>query len=272
MLSVNIGPFATSVDRLVIIIAVIVALATGAWLSRRRDTAVGGILINLVLIGMLAARISFVLRYINEYRDNWLDILDIRDGGFDPISGVLAAAAAAAWILWRRPVTRIPLAGALLAGGLTWAIAANLISFDTQARALPEATVQTLNGTPIDLQTLSETTGQPMVVNFWATWCPPCRREMPVLEAAQQEYPNITFVFVNQGEEPEQIQRFLDHESLIMDNILLDRGAALARETGARALPTTLFYDADGRLVDTHLGELSRATMARSVRRFGSVE
>jgi thiol-disulfide isomerase/thioredoxin len=38
------------------------------------------------------------------------------------------------------------------------------------------------------------------VINIWATWCPPCRREMPVLQQAQHDYPHVTFLFVNQGE------------------------------------------------------------------------
>src|SRR5690606_40886240 len=46
--------------------------------------------------------------------------------------------------------------------------------------------------------------GQPTVVNLWATWCPPCRREMPVLRDAQQRYPDIAFIFANQGESAEQ--------------------------------------------------------------------
>ena len=106
--------------------------------------------------------------------------------------------------------------------------------------------------------------GKPMVVNLWATWCPPCRREMPVLAAAQKQETGVSFVFVNQGEAGAgaTAQRYLSIEKIELTNVLLDQGARLGREVGSGSLPTTLFYDANGRLVDTHLGQLSAASLA----------
>lgn len=109
-----------------------------------------------------------------------------------------------------------------------------------------------------------------MVVNLWATWCPPCRREMPVLAEAQTERDDIDFVFVNVGEEPETINDFLGSETLELQNILLDRNNRLGSMTGAHVLPTTLFYNADGMLVDSHTGELSRATLRQGLEKLGS--
>lgn len=79
MLSVHLGPFASSLDRILLLFAVMVALAVGALLGRRRNVAVGGALLNVVLLGALGARIGFVLRYFEQYRQDWLGILDIRD-------------------------------------------------------------------------------------------------------------------------------------------------------------------------------------------------
>ncbi|WP_206675655.1 TlpA family protein disulfide reductase [Marinobacter daqiaonensis] len=104
-----------------------------------------------------------------------------------------------------------------------------------------------------------------MVVNLWATWCPPCRREMPVLAEAQAGQEGIDFVFVNVGEEPPTIRGFLDSQGLALDNILLDRNNRLGAVTGTHVLPTTLFYNADGLLVYSHTGELSRATLRQGV-------
>ena len=101
-----------------------------------------------------------------------------------------------------------------------------------------------------------------MVVNLWASWCPPCRREMPVLAAAQQRETGVMFVFANQGEDAATAQRYLGDSALHLANVLLDSGTELGRTVGSTALPTTLFYDAGGRLVDTHLGELSAASLA----------
>jgi thiol-disulfide isomerase/thioredoxin len=104
--------------------------------------------------------------------------------------------------------------------------------------------------------------GQPMVVNLWASWCPPCRREMPVLAAAQQQEKGMTFVFVNQGEGAGTALHYLSSQQLDLRHVLFDAVAQLGHATGSSALPTTFFYDADGRLVDTHFGELSKASLA----------
>ena len=106
--------------------------------------------------------------------------------------------------------------------------------------------------------------GQPLVVNLWASWCPPCRREMPVLAAAQQRTSGVRFVFANQGEDAAAVLRYLaaSNKELQLSNVVFDPTAALGRAVGSKALPTTLFYDATGRLVDTHLGELSAASLA----------
>src|SRR3546814_17667859 len=104
-----------------------------------------------------------------------------------------------------------------------------------------------------------------MVLNLWATWCPPCRREMPVLEQAQGRYPGVAFVLVNQGEDRGTIHRYLDRAGLDLDHVLLDPHSQAMLETNTRGLPTTLFFNAEGRLVDTPMGELTRRSEARRV-------
>ena len=110
--------------------------------------------------------------------------------------------------------------------------------------------------------------GKVVLIDFWATWCPPCRREMPVLQQAQGEYPQVTFLFVNQGETPENVSTFLATTGLSLTHVLFDGTGLLAQRVGSMALPTTLFYDADGRLVGSHLGELSRASLRHALESF----
>jgi thiol-disulfide isomerase/thioredoxin len=129
---------------------------------------------------------------------------------------------------------------------------------------LPTVLLTTLAGEPVDLAGLAA--GQPLVVNLWASWCPPCRREMPVLAAAQQQETGVRFVFANQGEGAATAQRYLSASQLALANVVLDPGTALGKAVGSTALPTTLFYDAKGRLVDTHLGELSAASLASKLK------
>jgi thiol-disulfide isomerase/thioredoxin len=134
-----------------------------------------------------------------------------------------------------------------------------LRTWQAKAIELPDAVLTGLDGRSTRLSALR---GQPIVVNLWATWCPPCRREMPALAAAQAWYDDVHVVFANQGEDAGTIQRFLVQEGLALDLVLVDRLSRLSDTVGARGLPTTLFFDAEGRLIEVHVGELTRAGIA----------
>ena len=107
------------------------------------------------------------------------------------------------------------------------------------------------------------------VLNFWATWCPPCVREMPVLHAAQVDNPAVNFVFINQGESAERVSHWLAARNLPLRNVLLDRESQALKAFEQRGLPTTLFFDAKEQLVSTRTGELSAATLAEKL---GSID
>ena len=68
----------------------------------------------------------------------------------------------------------------------------------------------------------------------------------------------MTFVFANQGEDAPRIRRYLSQEGLLLPNVLMDGLGELGRHYRAPGLPATLFVGADGRLVDIHMGEISR--------------
>ena len=119
-----------------------------------------------------------------------------------------------------------------------------------------------MDGTTVPLHSFS---GRPLVINLWATWCPPCRREMPALMRAQQDNPDVEFVFVNQGESAETVRRFLAAEGLKIRNIVIDPARQLSDRTGSPGYPTTLFYDAAGKLRLRHVGELSQATVTEKI-------
>ena len=135
---------------------------------------------------------------------------------------------------------------------------------------MPDVALHSLNGEAVHMDQLAP--GQPLVVNLWATWCPPCIREMPVLEEAQHIYQDVAFVFANQREQPETIRSFLEENRLNLNNLYRDDQAQLARAVGSNGLPTTLFYNAQGQLIDSHMGELSRATLARGLEQIRTLE
>lgn len=214
----------------------------------------------MFFIGILVARLAFVLRWLPDYLAEPWSVLRIGDGGFTWWAGLLAGLAWGWWKLRRTPGLRTPLLAGLVAGLVAWGgLLGSVWLMQQSSAALPTTEMTTLDDERVNLSEMSD---RPMVVNLWATWCPPCRREMPVLAEAQQSQSDIEFVFVNEGEGPDQIREYLQAEGLSLDNVLLDPFSSLMHEMGARGLPTTLFFDADGRLVDFHMGELTRAGLA----------
>lgn len=259
--SIVIGPFAFPVGALLLIGAAFVALILGRRLGRERGAVIEAHLWKVLVAGALGARLAFVVRYWDKYKDAPLDIIDIRDGGFFAIAGLVAALAMVAWLALRDHAGRKPLLLSSAAGLLVWGggMAASLL-FYTGMPGLPDVTLMRLDGSRVQMKSFA---GKPVVLNLWATWCPPCRREMPALRDAQRNNPDIVFVFANQGESAAAVRDYLDRERLSLDNMLLDMDRQTARETGSPALPTTLFFDAGGRLVDRRIGELSAATLAQ---------
>jgi|TARA_R110001583_G_scaffold195538_1_gene375664 thiol-disulfide isomerase/thioredoxin/uncharacterized membrane protein YeaQ/YmgE (transglycosylase-associated protein family) len=266
--SLAIGPLGLSVGQLLLLLSIVVALIVGGLIGRRRKVSVGDGIFNAVLLGVIGARLVFIVQYGQSYDTFW-SWLDIRDRGFEPLAGLVVALVYLVWRLWRQPRERRPLGIAVISGTLTWSLTAGILALMvSQGASIPPTPLTTLEQDEVTLPTVLSEADRPMVVNLWASWCPPCRREMPIFEQAQQERNDVTFVFVNQGENLSTVNAFLQQESLTLDNVYLDRNNALGHEVGAMAMPTTLYYNTDGELIDTHFGELSRATLDRSLERF----
>lgn len=263
MLSLKLGPLAIPTHLAILYAGLLLAWVVGWWLGRKRGANPESSLFNLLLLGLLGARLAFVVRYYDSYAGQWLGMLDIRDGGFLPLYGIVTALVASAWYLWRKPLLRLPLAAGLASGLIASGLGFALLHGLQSSQQLPDLALRDLAGQPVMLQQLK---GKPLVINLWASWCPPCIREMPVLQSAQQSSPEYEFVFVNQGEGQQQINQFLKQQGIELDNVLLDSGARLGQAVGSLSLPTTLFYDANGQLQNNHLGELSNASLQHALR------
>ncbi len=258
------GPF--PLMAVIALLAVVVAwlFARGAAPAtegaRRRA---GAVVVDASLLGVLGARLAHVLWHAGDYLAEPLSIIRLGDGGYSVWAGLLVAVAHAVWRT-RRDAPRKPVLLGLAAGAALWALGGMaLFAAQRSTLVLPDIVLADAQGVPVPLSTHA---GKPLVVNLWASWCGPCRREMPALVRAQAEHPRIGFVFANQGEEAGDVAAYLRAEALVPENILLDPESELMRRTGARALPTTLFFDADGRLRGAHMGELSRATLEARLR------
>ena len=259
----SIGPFSLRVA--LIAAAVILAWAVAHGLARRRGLqtrpTAGGVLMDASLWGFVVARLAYIIWWWPEYSAAPLSMLAIGDGGF---VWWIGAPVAIAWLLWRTRahlrVLRQPVLVGIVAGFMAWGLVLYLGHALRQAAPpLPDLALETTDSESVNLR---DYLGQPIVVNLWATWCPPCRREMPVFVHAQEAWPQVRFLLVNQGDERTLVRDYLSRYELPLRDVLLDSGSRTMQATGSRVLPTTLFFDAEGRLVDTHIGELTRAALA----------
>ncbi len=113
-----------------------------------------------------------------------------------------------------------------------------------------------------DKVSLSDYRGQVVMVNFWATWCPPCRAEMPIIESAFEQYRGQGFVVlaVNNAERLNQVDSFATEFKLTFP-VLLDYSADISYQFGIKGYPTSLFFDSKGNKYATHQGMLTEAQL-----------
>lgn len=260
----SIGPFVISLPRLFFLIGVMSAVGASALLFRGDDRLKRSeVLWTSILSGAMGARVAYVLTHLQHYRDHPLEMLFVWDGGLHPIAGLATTLAIATWLAIRRDIRSTHVAASLAVGMSVWGLLHVMQSSRIdKAPLLADTTFRNIDGTTTALKSF---TGKPVVLNLWATWCPPCRREMPVLAAAQAGHEDTHFLFVNQNQPAQDVIRYLAAQKLSLDNVLLDQGS-LAVKYDAPGLPTTLFFDRGGQLKYVHLGELSAPRLADYLR------
>lgn len=130
----------------------------------------------------------------------------------------------------------------------------------------PDFTVQTLDGQTVSL---SDFKGQVVLINFWATWCPPCVRETPRLVRVAETYKDEGLVVLGINttyqDEPSKVQQFArDYD--VPYPILLDTEGVVGEKYPSRLMPTTYLIDRDGRIVHTKVGEVDEATLTEQIK------
>jgi len=124
-----------------------------------------------------------------------------------------------------------------------------------------------LNSTVGDKVSLSDYRGQPVVLNFWATWCPPCRAEMPEFQEASVKYNGQAVVLgIDQGEPPSIVSDF-GNSLGISYPLLIDQDNSVNRSYGISALPTTVFIDSQGVVREVFTGIVSKAVLEDRIER-----
>lgn len=262
--ALTLGPLLLPLELLVVMTAVGTMLLIGKRLAPKGSSGTEGPLWRALLAGGIGARLAFVFEYRSLYFASPLSILDIRDGGWNAGVGL-----AATWLYavyrWRStPALARPMRWALAAGTAVFiAGLAYLAMRPHDGQPMPDLALRSIVGREVHLRSF---VGKPTVVNLWATWCPPCVREMPVFQKVQAARSEVHFVFINQGEAERVVRQWLAQRGLVLGNMLIDESRHASAQFKQQGYPTTLFFDAGGRLVSRRIGELSEATLEERLR------
>ncbi len=116
----------------------------------------------------------------------------------------------------------------------------------------PNFQLQNLDGQTVSL---SDLRGEPVLINFWATWCPPCRSEMPYIQEIYNEWSDkkLVVLAINIGESSSTVENFMQSYNLSF-TVLLDTKQDVAQRYNITGIPTTFFIDKDGIIQDKLIG------------------
>jgi DsbE subfamily thiol:disulfide oxidoreductase len=129
-----------------------------------------------------------------------------------------------------------------------------------EAKDAPPVLGTTLDGEPFDL---ADYRGTPVVLNFWASWCGPCRRELPALAAFAKAHPEIQVIGVDYQDDVEAARTFAAENGATWPSVVDDGPIGAAYEVPG--LPATYLIDAQGRIVERLLGEVTEATLTEQL-------
>ena len=280
----SVGPVLIPTLRAGIIVSLLFAIWVAARISGYMNLESGlarRVAETSVWLGLIGARLGFVVTNWSAFRDTPWTALYFWQPGYLPVAGLLVGAGYALWRL-RHHELRLRYVRAL---GTSFALAALLIGVVVAAMQIrfdpavlrpgdpvPNFTLQTLDGKPV---TFSSLQGQAVVLNFWATWCPPCRREMPLLDTVQREYRarGVTIVGIDLDEPVDFVRAYVQSVAVTYPIWVdttdpgpeFDQTRELYNRFGGIGLPTTFFIDAKGIIRDRYIGELNRAFLQNRI-------
>ena len=165
----------------------------------------------------------------------------------------------------RRPTRRIVVSVAIAAAVLAALIANGVLSPVSSTTASGRHRAHDFDLENLDPTqprvTLTDFRGRPLVVNFWASWCVPCRQEMPALEKVHQRVNDrIGFVGIDHQDTRPEALAFVQ-ETMVSYPSAFDPRGGTATDYSLYGLPSTVFIDADGRVLSQHLGAYSEGDL-----------
>ncbi len=127
----------------------------------------------------------------------------------------------------------------------------------------PDFSLYSLDGQVVSV---ADYIGKPVMINFWASWCEPCRNEMPLLDKKAQQYAaqGLTVLAVNLGESEKTVEGFRDEYDLSFP-ILLDNDDKVSAQYAIEPIPSTFFIDRNGFVKNVYIGELDEQSAEENI-------
>ncbi len=123
----------------------------------------------------------------------------------------------------------------------------------------PNFITKNINGSKFELY---KNTDKPVVINFWATWCPICKEQLSHFEQLEDEYPNVEFLMIvdssNNEDDINEVINFLYDNNLNFDNVLIDDNIEIAKKYAIPGYPTTIFIDEDKNIANSAVGAMDK--------------
>ncbi|USK36022.1 redoxin domain-containing protein [Bacillus sp. F19] len=127
----------------------------------------------------------------------------------------------------------------------------------------PEFELEMLNGEKVNLEDVK---GKKVMINFWATWCPPCEAEMPEMQKLQNEHPDELVVLAvnmtNAEKSREDVETFISKRNLTFP-VALDKDGRVSVQYEVYSYPTTYFLDEEGKILNISRGAMTQETMEK---------
>ncbi|HQT62737.1 TlpA disulfide reductase family protein [Acidiphilium sp.] len=276
---ISLGGLLIQTPRLALLVFAVLMIWLINWSTRRwfgREGTLGAHVERSFIIGVLGARIVYVAQNFHVYRDHLLSAFYVWQTGYAVWGGFVFALGYLGWATWRRRLAlpELRLIGAI-GGPLSAFYIASLATLGQFAAAdqlhigsqLPHYGFVTIDGRQANLAMLR---GGPAIVNIWATWCLPCREEMPLLSRtyAKDGRKDFALVGVDLAEPASRVQAFLGQQPVSYPIWTDPAGSrkspstTLFEKTGGFAVPTTIFVGRRGIIKAIYVGKLTTAILA----------
>jgi peroxiredoxin len=127
-------------------------------------------------------------------------------------------------------------------------------SYSQAGKTAPDFELELLEGSKVSL---SDFAGHPILINYWATWCPPCREELPLIQDRLDRYsPDLVVLTINAGEDPKTVKNYIEQKAFSF-HVLLDPEWKAEALYGIYAYPTSVFIDREGLIQARYVGGMS---------------